>query len=322
MRQLSEYTAIIQDALESLNIGDCQPASLYGPIDYAMRAGGKRIRPVLLLLACEGYGGDILKAVDAACGMEIFHNFTLLHDDVMDNSDLRRGRKTVVAEYGLNAAILSGDTMLTVASELVVHVDDNILRSVMEIFNTMALRIYEGQALDMDFEQRDIVSIEEYIEMVRCKTGVLLGSSLEIGALIGGAGKAEAEIMREIGQLIGIAFQIQDDLLDVYGDSETFGKPIGGDILNDKKTFLYHCVMGKGLEIRNKFIDAMKISDSRLKVETVREIYTQSGAKDDCVEAVQHYTEKAMSLLDSCGMTLEGKDALRNLSEKLISRNK
>jgi geranylgeranyl diphosphate synthase type II len=209
MRSLNEYSGIIGAYLNDLSLDEERVPQLYEPIKYALQAGGKRLRPSLTLMGCEAVGGDIQTALSAACGMEVFHNFTLLHDDVMDKSDMRRSRPTVHKKWNENVAILSGDAMLTLATQLVSAVNKEVLSEVLSVFNKAAMDVYEGQAMDMDFEQRSKVSLEEYIEMIRLKTGVLLGASVKVGALIGGASMATADALYTYGEKLGLAFQIE-----------------------------------------------------------------------------------------------------------------
>ncbi|MDE6023567.1 MAG: polyprenyl synthetase family protein, partial [Muribaculaceae bacterium] len=238
MLRISEYSSLAEETIRSLSFPGSDLDGLYAPITYGMQSGGKRLRPTLVLMAADAFGNCPQKALKAAAGIEMYHNFTLLHDDVMDKSELRRGRPTVHAKWDESTAILSGDTMLTVATQLISEVDDNILRPVLDTFDAQAIKVYEGQRLDMDFETKEDVSIDEYIEMIKAKTGALLGGAAKIGALIGGASYEDAELMDEFGIMLGVAFQIEDDYLDTFGNADTFGKPIGGDINNNKKTFL------------------------------------------------------------------------------------
>ncbi|RYE17915.1 MAG: polyprenyl synthetase family protein [Sphingobacteriales bacterium] len=237
MKKLNELQDIIIDGISQLSY-PARPAELYQPISYILSIGGKRLRPALVLMACDMFGGDVNAAVKPALAIEVFHNFTLMHDDIMDNAPLRRGKVTVHEKWNSNIAILSGDVMMVEANKLIMQVDDRILRTVMTIFNETAQGVCEGQQFDMNFEQDNQVSIDGYLGMIRLKTAVLLGGALKIGALIGGADAANAENLYQFGVNLGIAFQLQDDILDVYGDPEKFGKQVGGDIISNKKTFL------------------------------------------------------------------------------------
>ena len=227
----------IEKAIASLD-WKREPYGLYEPIEYTLASGGKRLRPQLVLTAAEMFGGDEEKVLPAALAIEVFHNFTLLHDDVMDKAQIRRGRETVHVRWNDNTAILSGDEMMIEAYKLLSQVPDNLLPKALNLFNKMATEICEGQQYDMEFEGRDEVSIEEYIEMIRLKTSVLLATALQLGAYLSGANAQQQEALYQYGINIGLAFQIQDDLLDVYGDPTTFGKAIGGDICCNKKTYI------------------------------------------------------------------------------------
>jgi len=232
------YMTTIEEELKRLAIGRKIPAGLYEPIDYVMAAGGKRVRPVLTLMACHLFSDDIGKAVTPALALEIFHNFTLLHDDLMDHADVRRNRPTVHKRWNESAAILSGDAMLILAYRLMCRAQSEILPELLDVFTQTALEVCEGQQYDMDFEQRSDVCIDEYLQMIRLKTAVLLAASLKIGAICGGATRENIESLDRFGISLGLTFQIQDDWLDVYADPDVFGKAIGGDILTGKKTFL------------------------------------------------------------------------------------
>lgn len=313
---------MVEAALRQLNLTTRKPTGLYAPIEYAMEAGGKRLRPVLALMACEAFCGDCTPALRAAAGLEMYHNFTLLHDDVMDNSAVRRGRPSVYSRYGLNTAILSGDAMLTLATQLVADVADDKLRRVLETFNTMAMEVDDGQQLDVDFETAENVSVDEYITMIGAKTGSLLGASLKIGSLIGGASEADAEAMHEFGMMLGLAFQIQDDWLDTFGNAATFGKPIGGDISNRKKTYLYVSGMARGGADADALGAAMDVESAELRVKTVTRLYEKLGLGEECKRAVAFYSAKAMGALRRTSMGEEARDAFRKVAEKLVGREK
>ncbi|MBM3912637.1 MAG: polyprenyl synthetase family protein [Sphingomonadales bacterium] len=235
---LNRYRALVDQGLKELDWSTAQPAGLYAPMDYFMGLGGKRLRPALCLMACEMAGGEAESALPQALALEVFHNFTLLHDDVMDESPLRRGQPTVHLRYGLNAAILSGDALLIEAYRLMVQAKPELMPDLVKEFNRVALQVCQGQQMDMDFQNREEVSLSEYREMIGLKTAVLLGSSLKIGAMMGGASATDAQAMFRVGYLTGLAFQVQDDWLDVYGDPKRFGKQIAGDIKACKHNFL------------------------------------------------------------------------------------
>src|ERR1700712_3291104 len=247
MKKLTDLQAIISNEVKQLNFPE-YPAALYEPIKYILSLGGKRMRPALLLMACDLFGGDLKKAISPALAIEVFHNFTLMHDDIMDNAPLRRGKITVHERWNPNVGILSGDVMLIEGYKLMMQVDDHLLRPILNIFNETAVGVCEGQQIDMEFETRNDVAIDEYITMIRLKTAVVLGGALKIGAIIGGAGVNDAALIHTFGEQLGIAFQLQDDILDVYGNPEKFGKQVAGDILANKKTFL----LIKALELANE----------------------------------------------------------------------
>lgn len=256
---------------------------LFEPVKYTLESGGKRLRPVLLLSVYSALSRrDFAEAMNQALGIEIFHNFTLLHDDVMDDSDTRRNRETVYKKFGANDAILSGDTMLGLAEKLMLQVDDALLGRVMRIFNRMAIEVYEGQSLDMEFEHREDVGVDEYLEMIRLKTGALLGACAEIGGVLAGVDDSVAEALRAYGENLGIAFQIEDDWLDTFGDAATFGKPIGGDIRQGKKTFLLISGLASGSEEAKALAIAMKLPAGDMRVKTVTRIYEKMNLDKKC----------------------------------------
>lgn len=330
MNTFSEYSVSIEKFLRGLSLPGGELSSLYEPVAYAMSAGGKRLRPALVLMAADAFGRNrggtegvsVEKAMRSAAGIEMFHNFTLLHDDVMDNSDTRRGRPSVHAKWDVNTAILSGDTMLTLATQLVADVDDSILRRVLDTFNEMAIRVYEGQRLDMDFEESDDVTIDDYLRMIMDKTGALLGASAKIGAIIGGASGEDCERMYEYGMMLGVAFQIQDDWLDVFGDSSTFGKPIGGDINNNKKSFLLLSGLAGARAESEALAEAMRLPSGDTKVKTVTRLYERMGLSDECRDAIARYSSKALGALRGTAMSDTDKEMFRKLAEKLTGRKK
>lgn len=322
MKSFTEYSALIEQSLREKNYPAGEIESLYGPIEYALSAGGKRLRPALALMTADAFGKNSEEALRPAIGLEMFHNFTLLHDDVMDNSDTRRGRPAVHSKWDVNTAILSGDTMLTEATMMISEVSDEKLRKVLDAFNAMAIRVYEGQRLDMDFEQRDDVTGEEYIRMIQDKTGALLGASAMIGAMIGGASDEDAARMYEYGMMLGIAFQIQDDWLDVFGDSNTFGKPIGGDICNNKKSFLMLTGLAAGGTDSDALREAIKLPGGETKIKVVTRLYEKMGISETCKKEIAHYCSKALTALKKVKISEEDKEPFRKLLEKLTGRKK
>lgn len=322
MLRISEYSAMAEAAIRNLNLSSENFDNLYAPIIYGMQAGGKRLRPTILLMAADAFGGSPEKAINPAVGIEMFHNFTLLHDDVMDKSDTRRGRPTVHAKWDDNTAILSGDTMLTLATKKISEVDDSILRPILDTFNDQALRVYEGQRLDMDFENMTEVALDEYIEMIKLKTGALLGAAAKIGALIGGASAEDAEKMYEFGLMLGVAFQIEDDYLDTFGNPDTFGKPIGGDINNNKKTFLMVKALATGGPNAEALRAAMKMPAGPTKVKTVTRIYEAMGMPAVSKADVAAYSSKALAAIKKTSLSDDRRETFRKLIDKLITRTK
>ena len=322
MKTISEYSGDIESAIQQLQFPEGKYDNLYQPIKYALSAGGKLLRPILTLMGADAFGNCAEKAMNAALGIEIFHNFTLLHDDVMDNSDTRRGRDTVHKKYDANTAILSGDTMLTLATQKISEVPDDILRKVIDIFNDMAIKVYEGQRLDMDFEKNKHIDLDLYLQMIEEKTGALLGTAVKIGALIGGASDKDADLMYKFGVQTGLAFQIQDDLLDTFGDPLTFGKPIGGDINNNKKTYLYVAALAEGGQTADALRSAYEIPAGDMRVKTVTRLYEKLEINEKSRKAVGHYSSKALKALNETSLPEDKKEFFKKFAEKLIGRKK
>lgn len=322
MKTLDDYRIEIESAIKALDFPEGKYDNLYSPIKYALSAGGKRIRPVLTLMAADAFGEKSSEALKPAIGLETFHNFTLIHDDVMDKAEIRRGRETVHKKYNENAAILSGDTMLTLATEYISEVEDQYLRQVLDTFNRMAIKVYEGQQLDMDFEKQSQINLDDYIEMIKNKTGALLGTCAKIGAIIGGGSDKDAEKMYEFGEMTGLAFQIQDDWLDTFGDATTFGKNIGGDINNAKKTYLYVSALQQDSQTADALKEAYKIPAGDLRIKAVTRIYEKLGIGESSKKAVNHYSSLALKALNATSLSDEKKEVFRKLAEKLIGRKK
>jgi geranylgeranyl diphosphate synthase type II len=281
------------------------------------------MRPVLVLISTELFGGNVLKALDAAIGIELFHNFTLMHDDIMDKAPLRRGNPTVHVKWNESAAILSGDVMFVEAYKLMIKVEDSILRKVLDIFSDTASGVCQGQQADMNFEKRDDVGLEEYIEMIRLKTAVLLAGSMQIGAIIGGAEQEQADLLYEFGENLGLAFQLQDDILDVYGDPEKFGKQVGGDILADKKTFLL--IKARELAIGETALELDRwLNNSDVlpenKVNAITTIYNSIGVRKLAEAEMENYVLKALNALDKIAVDNTRKELLRGFAEHLLIR--
>lgn len=323
MKDLNELQTLIQEAIEQLNY-PAQPPDLYEPISYILSIGGKRLRPALLLMACDIFGGDVNKAVKAALAIEVFHNFTLMHDDIMDKAPLRRGKITVHERWNQNVAILSGDAMMVEANKLMLQVDNAILRPVMDIFNDTATGVCEGQQFDMSFENRDHVSAEEYINMIRLKTAVLLGGALKIGALIGGASEDDARLIYTFGEQLGIAFQLQDDILDVYADPDKFGKQVGGDIISNKKTFLL--IKARELARGNDAAELQMwlnspMANNREKVSAVTDIYNKLNIRELAKQVMQTYADSAFSALAAINLPDSQKQYLHSFADSLMVRD-
>jgi len=322
MHSIEQLQTIINKAIADTQY-TAEPAELYAPITYLMQLGGKRMRPVLVLVSTELFGGNVSKALDAAIGIELFHNFTLMHDDIMDKAPLRRGNPTVHVKWNESAAILSGDVMFVEAYKLMIRVDDSILRKVLDVFSDTASGVCQGQQADMNFEKRDHVNLEEYIEMIRLKTAVLLAGSMQIGALIGGAEKEQADLLYEFGENLGLAFQLQDDILDVYGDPEKFGKQVGGDILADKKTFL----LIKARELANgetstelaKWLNQPDVQAVN-KVNAITSIYDSLGVRKLAEAEMENFVRKALNALDKITVENSRKELLRGFAEQLLIR--
>ena len=324
MQTFEQLLQCIEQAISQLRF-DCPPKSLYDPIAYTLALGGKRIRPALTLMACNLYNEDITQAIRPAIGLEVFHNFTLLHDDLMDRADVRRGKPCVHKVWDDNTAILSGDNMLVMAYQLVSRCPAAYMPSVMNIFTETALQIDEGQQYDIDFESRMDVTEAEYIEMIRLKTSVLLACALKIGAVLGGASEEDAQALYTYGEKVGLAFQLQDDYLDVYGDFKTFGKAIGGDILCNKKTFmLINALAHAPKELKGELENwiAAKEFDAHEKIEAVRDIYTQVGVDKMAQERISAYIDEAERVLDGMNLPEERKAVLHQWAEQLLGRNK
>ena len=323
MQTNDQLLAIFENYLAQLELPE-EPELLYAPIEYSLAEGGKRLRPLLLLLSCEAFSGNYKTALDAAAAVEVFHNFTLLHDDIMDHSPMRRGKPSVAARWGENVAILSGDAMLITAYRLLCGTPAAMLGRVMEVFNTMAVGVCEGQQYDMDFETRQKVSVVEYMRMIELKTSVLLAGSAMIGALIGGASEADARKLYKYAIELGLAFQLQDDLLDSYGD-ERLGKPIGGDILEGKKTYLMITAMSHATEeerevLRKTHLDPTLSREE--KIARVRAVYDKLDIPRLTEQQISLRFERALSQLTTLDLPAERTAGLREFAESLMGRKK
>ena len=315
---------IIEKSLSELGYAELEPRALFEPIGYTLSLGGKRVRPLLCLLACRLYSDNIATALPIARALEVFHNFTLLHDDLMDKSPIRRGQPTVYRKWNDNTAILSGDAMSIEAYRSLEGIENpQLLFKVLPFFNKMAIEICKGQQYDMDFEEREHVSVAEYIEMICLKTAVLLGAALRLGALAAGAYDSDAQILDEVGQALGLAFQIQDDYLDVYGDEKTFGKPIGGDIMNGKKTLMLLYTQAKlEREDRAELDRLMQLGQEHKeeRISGVRRLYDKAGTPIYAQHEIERLTQEALTKLRGLGLKQERLEPLYQLFDKLTTR--
>lgn len=322
MYQSEELLKKVNEALEALTY-DRQPASLYEPIRYVLSLGGKRIRPVLMLMAYNLYHEDPERIMEQAIGLETYHNFTLLHDDVMDNADMRRGHETVHKKWNANQAILSGDTMLLQAFQRIEACDVEKLSEVFQVFMETALEIGEGQQLDVEFETRNDVREEEYIEMIRLKTSVLLACALKIGAILAGAPKEDSDNLYRFGECIGLAFQLQDDLLDVYGDPKVFGKNIGGDITSNKKTYMLINAVNRADDAQRRELMGWierQTFDREEKVKAVTALYDAIGIRQLCEQKMERYYEEAQQYMAKVSVAEDRKAILKAYAAAMMKR--
>jgi len=317
-----DYTKKFNIYLKSQILGE-EPRNLYEPINYILDMGGKRLRPVLTLMATEMFDHPYEEALDAALAIEIFHNFSLVHDDIMDDAPLRRGMQTVHEKWDINRGILSGDTMLIRAYQLFENYDGKTFRELAKLFSETAIAVCEGQQYDVDFETRNDVTIPEYLKMIEYKTAVLVGAALKMGAIVAGASVSCKDCIYAFGRDLGIAFQLQDDYLDAFGDPETFGKQVGGDIIENKKTFLYltalhHSEEDKATELVQLFSSTPENPDEKIAI--VKEQFINSGAAEATQEEIRNYTEQAFSHLDNLQITEANKEFLREFGRNLMNR--
>lgn len=322
MKSSTEILQAVNTYLDQLPY-DRQPRSLYEPIQYVLSLGGKRIRPVLMLLVYNMYKDDPESILPSACALETYHNYTLLHDDLMDNADLRRGHPTVHRRWDANTAILSGDSMLVLAYERMAQCRPDKLASVMALFTETALEIGEGQQYDMDFEHRTDVSEDEYIEMIRLKTSVLLACATKMGAILADASPADADALYQFGEQVGLAFQLQDDFLDVYGDTRVFGKAIGGDITSNKKTYMLINALNRANDEQRQdlmhWITATDF-DRDEKVQAVTRLYNEIGIDRLAQERIAYYFKQAQKHLDAISLPDDRKQELRRYAADMMHR--
>lgn len=322
MHSIYQYQEFISDYLQS-QYETKEPRNLYEPIHYILDLGGKRMRPVLTLMSAEVFDADFKLALPAALAVEVFHNFSLVHDDIMDDAPLRRGNETVHEKWNVNTAILSGDAMLILAYQYFEQYNTEVFRDLAKLFSKTALEVCEGQQYDVDFETRDDVTISEYLKMIEYKTAVLVAAAMKMGAIVAETSKENADLIYDFGLNLGLAFQLQDDYLDAFGNPETFGKQVGGDIIENKKTYLYL----KAIEFSNDnqkeqllHLFSIQPDDNSDKIESVKTIFNESGASDATKKAIQDYTLKAFDTLQNIGIDNEKKDILRSFGENLMGR--
>jgi geranylgeranyl diphosphate synthase type II len=323
MRAISEYQDIITAHFNTLTLKK-EPNNLYEPFLYILSLGGKRLRPILTLMAAEVFDADGQKAIQAATAVEVFHNFSLIHDDIMDDAPLRRGNETVHEKWNLNTGILSGDAMLILAYQFFETYEPNVFRDLAKLFSKTALEVCEGQQYDVDFETRDDVTIPEYLKMIEYKTAVLVGAAMKMGAIVAETSTENANAIYDFGLNLGIAFQLQDDYLDAFGNPETFGKQVGGDIIENKKTYLYlKALEYSKAEEKEQLLHLFSIqpNDNTDKIDSVKQIFNQTGASDATQSAIQDYTLKAFETLDKMNISEDKKAILRAFGDKLMSRN-
>ena len=300
-----------------------EPKNLYEPITYILELGGKRLRPVLTLMTAEIFGVDYRKALDAALAIEVFHNFSLVHDDIMDDAPLRRGMPSVHEKWNINTGILSGDAMLINAYQLFENYESETFKDLAHLFTKTAIEVCEGQQYDMDFETRDDVTIPEYLKMIDYKTAVLVGAAMKMGGIIAKASEVDQNRIYDFGRNLGIAFQLQDDYLDAFGDPKTFGKQLGGDIIENKKTYLYLKSLELGTEPQIKELTdlySIQPNDVTHKIDTVKEVFVETGAVANAKDVITEYTLKAFKVLEALDITADNKKVLKEFGENLMQR--
>lgn len=318
-----EASGIIANEFSLLN-WNIEPIGMYLPIEHMLSNGGKRLRPSLLVMAAAVFSDNVGGAIQPALGIELFHNSTLLHDDLMDNADVRRGLETVHVKWDANTAILSGDAMILLASKYVCMAPSEKLKEVIEVYNTITLQVCDGQQYDMDFEKRMDVSIDEYLRMIQLKTAVLLAGSLKIGAIIGGASKSDQDKIYDFGLNLGLAFQLIDDLLDVFGDEAVFGKAIGGDIASNKKTFMLISAIQQAKGDQKKQLDywlGLENFNRADKVEAITQLYNQLGIREAAEQKAEYYSQESFKALSSLSVQNNTVEALADIAQKLLKRN-
>jgi len=322
MQNISFYQSAFIDYLEAYS-SPKQPRNLYNPINYILQLGGKRLRPVLTLMTAEIFETNHIIALDAALSIEVFHNFSLVHDDIMDDAPLRRGQETVHEKWDINTGILSGDAMLIMAYQLFENYPPDTFQALAKLFSKTALEVCEGQQYDVDFETRDNVTISEYLKMIEYKTAVLVGAAMKMGAIVANANEDDQNSVYQFGRLLGIAFQLQDDYLDAFGDPKTFGKQVGGDIIENKKTYLYLKALEFLKENESRQLEqlfSVNLEDNSDKIETVKQFFIKSGSAQATQDAIKDYTNKAFEVLQTLSVSEDKKELLREFGLGLMNR--
>ncbi len=322
--RLKAFSLLLEQEIGTLEVGE-KPAALYQPIHYIMSLGGKRLRPILALLSYSLFRDDWQRIIRPVIAVEVFHNFTLMHDDIMDRAPIRRGKETVHVKWNDNVAILSGDVMMVKAYDLLLDVDPPYLKRVLQSFNQCAAGVCEGQQYDMNFESESTVTEEAYLEMIGLKTAVLLGFSLELGAILGGAAETDAKLLYDFGTNIGMVFQLQDDLLDVYANKEKFGKQVGGDIIANKKTFLLiealQNATGEDRDHLHHWLNLVAF-ESQEKVKAITDIYNRLGIKEITQQKMEVYAQAARHALETVAVADAKKASLLRFTKSLLNRDK
>ena len=320
MHSFTELSKLFEEKFDTRHFPTHTP-SLYDPAQYILGIGGKRVRPAAVLMGNELFDDIKPDAYKVATAIELFHNFSLIHDDIMDKAPLRRGVPTVHAKFGDSTALLAGDVMLVAAYEYLNKIQSGIIHSILSLFNKTAKEVCEGQQLDMEFEKRETVSLEEYVNMIGLKTSVLLAASLQMGAILGGAGEGNQKHLYQFGKNLGIAFQVQDDYLDAFGNPETFGKQVGGDILSNKKTFLLIHTMQSASDSQRSSLAALMQGNEPGKVQTVLNLFRECGADEWAKQLKQQYLQAALKHLDEIAVLSVRKEPLKELAHFLIQRD-
>ena len=322
MESLKKYNKILEEGLKKVSFGD-KPDSLYDPVKYILGIGGKRVRPVLTLMSCSSFNCNPILALEASLSVELFHNFTLIHDDIMDSAHTRRGKETVHKKWGLNSGVLSGDVMLIMAYQLLENYDSETFFQLNKLLNKTAKQVCEGQQMDMDFELKSDVVFDEYIQMIKFKTAVLLGCALKMGAIVANASKKDQENLYQYGINLGLAFQFQDDYLDTFGNESKVGKKIGGDILENKKTVLFHMAIQNSNDSQKNHILDLYNSNTVFnnKIKQVTSLFKETKADIDSLELVDQYTNKAIQYINMLSISEDKKNEFILFSKELMERD-